>query len=82
MKINYNPLVSIVINCHNSEKYLIECLSSVFSQKYKNWEVILFDNASNDKTRKIAKSYGSKLNYFYQNNKVSLGEARNLAIKK
>ena len=41
-------LVSIVMNCHNGEKYLAESLESILSQSYKNWELIFFDNASND----------------------------------
>ena len=82
MNINYNPLVSVIINCHNSEKFLTECLNSVFIQKYTNWEIILLDNASVDKTKHIAKSFGSKLKYYSLKSKVSLGEARNLAIKK
>ena len=35
-----NPLVSIIINCHNGEKYLKECIESVLNQSYKNWELI------------------------------------------
>ena len=82
MNHHFNPLVSKIINCHNSEKFLDECLNSVFLQKYKKWEVILFDNASYDKTKEIAMSYESKLRYYYIKKKVSLGKARNLAIKK
>jgi glycosyltransferase involved in cell wall biosynthesis len=51
-----NPLVSILISTKNSEKYLAACLDSVKSQTYKNWEVILVDNYSTDKTRDIAKA--------------------------
>ena len=70
-----------IINCHNKGKILPECLNSVLIQNYKNWEIILLDNASVDKTKQIAKSNGSKLKYYRLKNKVSLGEARNLAIK-
>ena len=73
MNTNYNPLVSIIINCHNSEKFLPECLNSVLIQNYKNWEIILLDNASVDKTKQIAKAFGSKLKYYRLKNKVSLG---------
>ena len=31
-------LVSIIINCHNGEKYLKEAIDSVYDQTYKNWE--------------------------------------------
>ncbi|MDC6482432.1 glycosyltransferase, partial [Pelagibacteraceae bacterium] len=36
------PLVSIIINCLNGEKYLSKAIISVLNQKYKNWEIIFF----------------------------------------
>ena len=38
------PLISIIINCFNGEKYLKDCLISVLNQSYTNWEVIFWDN--------------------------------------
>lgn len=49
--------VSIIIVGYNSEKYLRQCLNSVYSQDYKNFEAIFIDNASNDRTLLIARSY-------------------------
>ena len=57
----YNPLVSVVVNCYNGEKYLKEALDSIYAQTYKNWEIIFWDNASTDRTALIAKSYDKKL---------------------
>ena len=48
-------LVSIIMNCHNGEKFLSESLKSVFNQTYKNWEIIFFDNVSNDNSKEILK---------------------------
>ena len=56
-----NPLVSVIINCFNGEKYLEECLSSILNQSYKNCEIILLDNYSNDKTNKILKKYSKQV---------------------
>ena len=42
------PLVSIIINCYNGEKFLKDCLDSITSQSYKNWEIIFWDNCSTD----------------------------------
>ena len=50
-------LVSIIINCYNSEKYLRETLNSVLNQTYKKWELIFYDNQSTDKSVKIFKSF-------------------------
>jgi len=35
------PLISIIVTCWNGEKYLEECLESLFNQKYPNFEIIL-----------------------------------------
>ena len=44
------PLVSIILNCYNGEKYLKFSIDSVISQNYQNWELIIWDNFSSDKT--------------------------------
>ncbi len=78
------PLVSIIINCYNSAKFLEKSIRSVISQSYKNWELIIFDNFSNDNTKseilKFKKS--KKIRYFRSNRLYSLYNARNLAVKK
>lgn len=74
-------LVSVIINCYNGQKYLAEAIDSVFSQTYKNWEIIFWDNCSTDNSAEIAKSYGEKIKYYYSNTNTTLGEARNKAIQ-
>ena len=77
------PETSIIMNCHNGEKYLSEAIKSIFNQTYKNWELIFWDNRSTDKSKKIFKSFkDSRLRYFYKHKKVSLYESRNAACKK
>jgi len=74
--------VSIVINCHNGERYLKECLQSILNQSYQNFEVIFFDNKSNDQSKNIFLSYKQKkFKYFYSSKKLNLYKARNKAIK-
>ena len=46
------PLVSIIMNCHNGEKFLDQSLKSILKQSYKNWELIFWDNKSNDTSKK------------------------------
>ena len=87
MKKNKNkklPLVSIILNCHNAEKFLKKSISSVIKQKYINWELIIFDNCSNDNTKKELLKFrkNKKIRYFRSNKIYNLYNARNLAIKK
>ena len=78
-----NPIVSIIMNCYNGEKYLREALVSILAQTYKNWELIFWDNQSTDKSVEIFKSYADeRLKYFYAPTHTLLYEARNYAIEK
>ena len=76
------PLVSIIINCYNGERFLREAIDSIYEQDYSNWEIIFWDNASEDESAEIAKSYDNRLQYFFASINVPLGEARNLALQK
>ena len=77
---NKNPLVSVIMNCYNGDKYIREAIDSIISQTYNNFEIIFWDNASVDNSADIAKSYGDKIRYFYSNKNIGLGAARNRAI--
>lgn len=80
---NNHPLVSIIINCYNSDRYLKETLDSVLNQSYKNWEIIFWDNQSIDKSAEYFNKYDdSRLKYFYAPEHTSLSTARNLAVSK
>jgi len=78
------PLVSIVINCYNGEKYLKKAIDSVIAQSYKNWEIVFWDNQSIDKSADIFKSYNDqRLNYYRADKHTKiLYKARNFALKK
>lgn len=74
------PLVSVIINCRNGEKTLPDALNCLRDQTFKNFEIILWDNNSQDKTGEIARASDLKPRYFRGQTPVSLGAARNLAI--
>ena len=78
------PLVSIVINCFNGEKYLRHAIDSIISQTYKNWEIIFLDNKSDDESEKIFKEYkDDRLKYYRSSSHIEiLYKAKNHAIKK
>ena len=80
---SYKPLISIIMNCYNGEKYLSQALKSVLEQTYDNWELIFWDNQSIDKSAKIFKEYhDARFKYFYASSHTFLYEARNEAVKR
>ena len=48
-----NNKVDIIIPVYNSQKYISKTIKSVFRQTYKNWKLIIIDDASTDDTKKI-----------------------------
>ncbi len=56
-----NPLLSIIIPTFNSENYIAECLESLFDLNLDNYEVIVIDDGSTDRTVDIIKSYDTQL---------------------
>jgi len=77
------PLVSVVMPAYNSEKYIGESIESILNQTYKNFEFIIINDASTDKTLKIIKEYAKKDKRIkIIENKKNLGNygARNVGI--
>tara|TARA_B100000242_G_C42951480_1_gene441170 strand:- start:76 stop:876 length:801 start_codon:yes stop_codon:yes gene_type:complete len=77
------PLVSVIINCYNGQKYLEQCIKSILNQNYKNWELIFYDNCSTDSSKDIFKKYSDNNNFFYVKSKklINLYSARNKALE-
>lgn len=62
---------SVIILGYNIEKFISECLNSILSQTYDNFEVIIIDDGSTDNTGKICKEYeqnDSRVHYYFQTN--------------
>jgi len=51
------PLVSIITPTYNHEKYLADCIDSVMKQSYTDWEMIIINDGSTDRTAEIAAAY-------------------------
>jgi len=76
------PLVSIIMNCYNCDRFLKKSIDSIYAQTFSDWEIIFWDNASTDSSAIIAKSYDERLRYFKAPETTPLGTARNLAMQK
>lgn len=77
------PLVTVLMNCYNADKYIYKAIKSVIDQTYKNWELIVWDDSSTDKTVEIVKLFNDKRIKFFKNKKhLGLGPSRIKAQKK
>ena len=77
------PLVSVIMNCHNGEKYLKQSVKSIIAQTYNNWELIFWDNQSTDNSKNIIYKFSdNRIKYFKSTSFKKLYESRNLAIQK
>ena len=76
--------VSIIVNCYNGSKYLKNCLDSIKKQSYRNYELIFWDNKSQDNSKEIFLNFidDARFKYFESDTHTTLYEARNLAIEK
>ena len=73
------PEVSIIIRTKNEERWITSCLDLIYQQTYKDFEIILVDNYSNDKTIKKAKKFN--IQKILKLKKYSPGKSLNLGIK-
>lgn len=61
IRMNENqPLVSVIMPVYNCERFLTEAIESVISQSYQNWELLIVDDGSKDKSVPIIESYVEK----------------------
>lgn len=80
-----DPLVSIGLPVYNGEKYLDEALKSLLAQSYKNFELIISDNCSTDKTSSICMKYKKKdkrIRYIRQKNNIGAVNNFNFVLNK
>lgn len=83
--IQSNDLVSVITPAFNSGRFIAETIMSVQSQTYKNWEMIIVDDCSTDKTRELVLSFQEKdprIKYYRNENNKGTAYSRNLALRK
>jgi len=76
------PFFSVVIPTYNRPQKTLECIHSVLSQTYTNFEIILIDNGSTDETAdRVSTIKDVRLNYIYQTGSGSPANPRNTGIR-
>lgn len=74
--------ISIIIPTFNSEKYLEFTLKSIINQNYDNFEILIIDGGSKDKTLEIIKKYEKYISYFHSGKDKNMYDAINKGMKK
>jgi len=77
-----NDLISVVIPCYNDASYIEQALNSVRGQTYKNIEVIVVDDGSNDKTKSVLIGLQNEIDCLLHQENLGQSTARNNGIKK
>lgn len=73
-----HPRVSIGVPVYNGERFIEETLDSLLAQTFQDWELIISDNASTDRTPEICRKYASRDSRIrYESNSRNIGATRN-----
>jgi glycosyltransferase involved in cell wall biosynthesis len=72
--------VSVIIPAYNGDRYIGKAIDSVLQQSYHDYEIIVVDDGSSDRTSQIVQSYGSKVQYRSQQNQ-GVAAARNRGLE-
>jgi glycosyltransferase involved in cell wall biosynthesis len=72
--------VSVIIPTYNRAKTIVPAIESVFAQGYRDWELIVVDDGSEDDTAKVVESYGDRIRFVRQEN-AGPAAARNRGVE-
>lgn len=75
------PMVSIIIPTYNRAQFIAGAIESVFAQSYGDWEIIVVDDGSQDRTSEVLVPYAGRIEYVYQANQ-GVSAARNTGVRK
>ena len=75
------PLVSVIMNGFNSARYLAAAIQSVLAQSYAHWELVFWDNCSEDESEQIVRAvHDPRIRFYRAPRRMTLAEGRNAAI--
>lgn len=57
---NYTPAISVIVPVYNVEKYLSQCIDSILSQTFTDFELLLIDDGTPDRSGEICDEYAEK----------------------
>lgn len=78
------PLVSLIMPAYNAERFISQAIESVCKQRYKNWELIIVDDSSIDKTKEIIDVLAkqeSRIKVLKNEKNQGIAKARNRALR-
>jgi GT2 family glycosyltransferase len=82
IKVSSYPKISIIILCYNKVDFTEKCLRALFKNThYKNYEVIVVDNASVDETPGLLESYGDRIKFIHSNKNLGFVGGNNYAAE-
>ena len=73
-------MISIVLPVYNGERYLKKSIESCLNQSYRNWELLIIDDGSTDRSAEIAKEYvqiDSRVHYYRNEHNLKLPKTLN-----
>ena len=79
----YNPMISLIVPVYNAEEYLDDAVKSVWDQSFANWELLLIDDGSTDKSGEICDQFAEadhRIKVFHTEN-GGYNRARNIGIE-
>ena len=75
------PLVTVIMPVFNAAQYVAEAINSIILQTYTNWELIIINDGSTDKSEEVIKRYSDdRIHYVYQEN-GGVSKARNKGLQ-
>jgi len=78
------PLVSVIMPCYNMEKYIAYTIESVQRQTYPNWELLIVDDSSTDRTAEIVRSHqiqDDRIQFVVKPKHSGIADTRNQCLK-
>ncbi len=74
------PKISVVMPTYNAERYVAEAIDSILAQTLSDFELLIIDDCSTDKTKEIVRSYADERIKFIERNTINISAALNLGI--